>query len=113
MMYFINLNSFQHGSSDEDEGIFQAVLNVLSVMPLDYHMKNLWNQATTNEELVIKFKNTLSEYLLNQDANYVGQYLKELNCNYFYHEFVKRALVMTMEKVRFILIILLGGRREL
>lgn len=62
-------------------------------------MKNLWNQAMSNEEIVIKFKSTISEFLINQDFDYVGQYLKDLCCAYFYHEFVKRALVMVIEKV--------------
>lgn len=47
-------------------------------MPLDYHMKNLWNPAMTNEELVAKFKSTLNEFLQNQDFDYVCQYLKDL-----------------------------------
>ncbi len=79
--------------------MFQHVLNCLSVMPLDYHIKNLWNHAFNNDELVVKFKSTLVEFLNNQDYDYVGHYLKELNCTYFYHEFVKRALVMVIEKV--------------
>lgn len=74
------------------------MLNILSVLPLDYHMKNLWNSAMTNEELKEKFKSTIAEYLHNLDVEYVGQYLKDLSCAYFYHEFVKRALVMVMEK---------------
>lgn len=72
-------------------------------MPLDYHMKNLFNSAMTNEELVKKFKSTISDYLNNNDIDYVGQYLKELNCHYYFHEFVKRALVLVMEKVPYIL----------
>ena len=68
-------------------------------MPLDYHMKNLWNQTSSNEELQVKFKSTIQEYLLNQDGAYVGEYLKELECEFYYHEFVKRALVITIEKV--------------
>ncbi len=60
-------------------------------------MKNLWNSALTNEELTLKFKATLKEYLNNNDVNYVGHYLKELGCQYYYHEFVKRALVMSIE----------------
>ena len=58
----------------------QQVLNVLSLKPLDYHMQNLWNQAFTNEELSIKFKATLKEYLQNLDIDYVGEYLRELQC---------------------------------
>ena len=68
-------------------------------MPLDYHMKNIWNSAITNEELVQKFKCILKEYLNTHDINYVGTYLKELNCEYYYHEFVKRALVLCIELV--------------
>ncbi len=66
-------------------------------------MKNLWNQTSSNEELQVKFKSTIQEYLLNQDGAYVGEYLKELECEFYYHEFVKRALVITIEKVSLLL----------
>ena len=72
-------------------------------MPLDYHMKNIWNSALTNEELTLKFKATLKEYVQNQDIDYVGHYLKELNCQYYYHEFVKRSFVLSIETVLSIL----------
>jgi hypothetical protein len=74
------------------------VLNVLSLKPLDYQLKNVWNQAFTNEELIAKFKATLKEYLQTLDVNYVGEYLRELSCHYYLHEFVKRAIILTIEK---------------
>ncbi len=76
----------------------QQVLNVLSLKPFDYQLKNVWNQAFTNEELIAKFKATLKEYLQTLDVNYVGEYLRELSCHYYLHEFVKRAIIMTIEK---------------
>ena len=76
----------------------QQVLNVLSLKPLDYQLKNVWNQAFTNEELIAKFKATLKEYLQTLDVNYVGEYLRELSCHYYLHEFVKRAIILTIEK---------------
>jgi len=39
------------------------IINVLEVKPLDFHMKNIWNAAFTNEELNIKFKGMLGDYL--------------------------------------------------
>ncbi len=77
----------------------QQVLNVLSLKPLDYHIKNMWNQALTNEELGAKFKATLTEYIQNLDVNYVGEYLRELSCHYYLHEFVRRAIIISIEKV--------------
>jgi hypothetical protein len=74
-------------------------LNVLSLRPLDYSINNLWNQAITNEELGNKFKATLKEYLETLDVNYVGEYLRELSCHYYLHEFVRRAIVLAIEKV--------------
>jgi len=76
------------------------VLNVLSLKPLDYQIKNLWNQANTNEELAAKFKATLTEYIQNLDVNYVGEYLRELSCHYYLHEFVRRAIILSIEKVK-------------
>eukprot|EP00347_Sterkiella_histriomuscorum_P006178 403353763 len=90
--------SYPGEQDGEEEKILQSVLNVLSVMPLDYHMKNLWNPALSNEELSKKFKSTVQEFLQNQDIDYVGRYIKDLNCNYYYHEFVKRAIVLVLEK---------------
>ena len=72
---------------------------MLSLRPLDYSIKNLWNQAITNEELGNKFKATLKEYLETLDVNYVGEYLRELSCHYYLHEFVRRAIVLAIEKV--------------
>jgi hypothetical protein len=67
--------------------------------PLDYSMKNLWNQAQTNEEMAFKFKATLKEYLQTLDVNYVGEYLRELSCHFYLHEFVRRAVIMSIELV--------------
>ena len=75
------------------------MLNVLSLKPLDYQINNLWNQALTNEELGNKFKATLKEYLQTLDVNYVGEYLRELSCHYYLHEFVRRAIVLAIETV--------------
>ena len=77
----------------------QQVLNVLSLKPLDYDIKNLWNQALTNEELGSKFKALLKEYHQSLDVTAVGEYLRELNCQYFMHEFVKKAIVYAIEIV--------------
>ena len=60
----------------------------------------MWNQALTNEELGTKFKATLKEYLQTLDVNYVGEYLRELSCHYYLHEFVRRAIVLAIETVR-------------
>lgn len=60
-------------------------------------MKNLWNQALTNEELAAKFKATLKEYLQTLDVNYVGEYLRELSCHYYLHEFVRRLVILAVE----------------
>lgn len=67
--------------------------------PLDYHIRNLWNQALTNEELAAKFKATLKEYLQTLDVNYVGEYLRELACPYYLHEFVRKAVILAVENV--------------
>lgn len=77
----------------------QQVLNVLSLKPLDYQIKNLWNQALTNEELGNKFKATLKEYIQTLDVNYVGEYLRELSCHFYLHEFVRRAIILSIETV--------------
>ena len=77
----------------------QLVLNVLSLKPLEYQVKNLWNQALTNEELSGKFKATLKEYIQTLDVNHVGEYLRELPCHYYLHEFVRRAIILTIESV--------------
>ena len=77
----------------------QQVLNVLQLKPLDYHIKNIWNQALTNEELGQKFKAILKEYQQSLDVNAVGEYLRELECHFFMHEFVKKAIVFTLEQV--------------
>jgi MA3 domain len=70
---------------------------VLSMKPLDYQIKNLWNQALTNEELSAKFKATLKEYLETRDVSYVGEYLRELACYHYLHEFVRKAVVLAIE----------------
>ena len=74
-------------------------MNILSVRPLDYHMQNLWNSALTNEELNLKLKGMIGDYLQNFDLNEVGGYLMDLKCNFYYHELVKRAVLMGIEKV--------------
>lgn len=67
-------------------------------MPLDYFMKNIWNQTLDNQDIIKKFKNLINEYYIQQDIDYVGKYLSELDCPHYYHEFIKRALVATIEK---------------
>jgi hypothetical protein len=62
-------------------------------------MKNIWNATTTNDELKLKFKGMIGDYLLDLDLNGTCNYLVELKCVYYYHEFVKRAILMGIEKV--------------
>ncbi len=76
------------------------VLNIISVKPLDYHMTNIWDAALTNEVLIHKFKGMLGDYLQNNDVESLASYLSELKCFNYYHEFVKRAILMAIEKVR-------------
>lgn len=64
MIYSLLTHFVQPGDVEGDEAkILQQVISILSMMPLDYHMKNLWNPADSNEELSKKFKSTISEYL--------------------------------------------------
>jgi hypothetical protein len=74
------------------------ILNILSVKPLDYHMRNVWDAAESNEQLNMKFKGMLGDYLQNNDVAALAEYLTELKCCGYYHEFVKRAIFMGMEK---------------
>ena len=60
----------------------------------------MWNQALTNEELGNKFKATLKEYIQNSDVNNVGEYLRELSCHHYLHEFVKRAIILAIETAK-------------
>lgn len=57
----------------------------------------------TNEELASKFKATLKQYFNlkggSQAANDVGDYLRELECPFYLHEFVKQGIVMACEIV--------------
>jgi len=55
----------------------------------------------TNEELGGKFKAILKEYHHSLDVNAVGEYLRELDCQFFMHEFVKKAIVYALETVSF------------
>lgn len=43
--------------------MLQGAFNILSLRPMDYHMKNIWNSTTTNEELNMKFKCMIGDYL--------------------------------------------------
>lgn len=61
-------------------------------------MRNIWNAALTNEELVLKFKGILGDFFENYDFDYVGNYLNELQCTYYHHEFIRRAILLSMEK---------------
>lgn len=61
-------------------------------------MNNIWNSALTNEQLVFKFKGMLGDFFENYDVDYVGNYLIELQCNYYHHEFIRRAVLLSMEK---------------
>lgn len=86
------------GDDTEEENILSSTLNILSVLPLDYHMQNLWNHAFTNEALNLKFKSMIGDYLQNTDLEDTATYLVELKCPYYYHEFVRRAILMGIEK---------------
>lgn len=52
----------------------------------------------TNDELNLKFKGLLGDFYQNFDIEYVGNYLKELKCPFYHHEFMRRATLMAMEK---------------
>ena len=74
------------------------VLNVISVKPLDYHMANIWDAAMSNDDLNHKFKGMIGDYLQNNEIVELTNYLLELKCHFYYHEFVKRAVLMGIEK---------------
>lgn len=73
-------------------------------------MKNIWNSALTNDELVHKFKGMLGDFFDNYDIEYVCNYLVELKCSYFHHEFIRRAILLSMEKVRKVRLNIIGWR---
>ena len=41
----------------------------------------------------------IGDYLQNYEMNEVGAYVRELKCQFYYHEVVRRAILMGMEKV--------------
>mmetsp|Transcript_23759 Transcript_23759/g.23447 ORF Transcript_23759/g.23447 Transcript_23759/m.23447 type:complete len:266 (+) Transcript_23759:710-1507(+) len=98
--YIICAEVFHYEGSilEQEEETLQMVVNLLQVKPLEYSMKNVWDPALTNEELILKFKSLIGDYLQNQDLEYFGSYLTELKCIYFYHELVKRIILMAIEK---------------
>ncbi len=49
-------------------------------MPLDYHMKNVWNSSASNEDLNKKIKTMIGDYLQNYNMNEVADYISEIKC---------------------------------
>ena len=62
-------------------------------------MENIWETAKTNEKISLKFKILMGEYLHNGDYEGVGEAVRELRCEYYMHELVRRALIVFIEHV--------------
>ena len=79
--------------SQKEEEILHMILNMISVKPLYYHMRNIWSVAYTNDEYIIKFKSMIGDYLIESNIEELGQYMREIKGFYYYHEFVKNAIL--------------------
>jgi len=78
--YITDAEVSNHAESKIEEELLQSVLDILQVKPIDYHIKNLWNSSASNEELNLKIKSMIGDYLQNYEMNEVGAYVRELKC---------------------------------
>lgn len=91
-MYILHAETFDSSDSNQLK-ILKAACSYLSLDPSDDHLKNIWGSAISNEALGEKFNEYIQAYNENQNEAEMFNKLKDLECPFYFHEFVKRLVL--------------------
>ncbi|CAH9128319.1 unnamed protein product [Cuscuta epithymum] len=93
--------SLQSGNAKGIEVINQAKKSYLSAPLHAEVIERRWggSRKRTVDDLKGKINNLLKEYVVSGDKKEAFRCIKDLNVPYFHHEIVKRAVILSMERV--------------
>ena len=91
-MYILHAETFDSEDTNQLK-IIKNACSYLSLNPVDAHLKNIWGCAISNKELCEHFESIIKEFDASSDCANTFDKLKELECDFYYHEFVKRLVL--------------------
>ena len=91
-MYILHAETFD--STDMNQlKILKNACSYLSLHPVDRHLDNIWGCPISNNELCQYFETIIQDFDSNSNNEDTLEKLKELDCIFYYHEFVKRLIL--------------------
>jgi len=92
-MYILHAETFD--SADETQlKIIKSAGSYLSLFPMDDHLQNIWGTAISNSELCSRFDEIAHDFYKGGKECELSLALKILDCKFYYHEFVKRLVLL-------------------
>lgn len=73
--------------------VLKSACAYLSLEPMADYMVHIWGSAITNDELCHKFDELTLSFQEGEKDTDVCAKLKDLDCKFFYHEFIKRLVL--------------------
>jgi len=61
-------------------------------------MTHIWSPALTTEQISQRFKTLITDLTISKEFGTLTADLKQLNCNHYMHEFVRRLILIVIEK---------------
>ena len=80
-------------SNEKQLRILKSVCSYLSLFPGDEYISNIWGSAISNKELCERFDEISQQFNDGEDQTDLINSLKELECKFFHHEFIKRFIL--------------------
>mmetsp|Transcript_27127 Transcript_27127/g.23993 ORF Transcript_27127/g.23993 Transcript_27127/m.23993 type:complete len:180 (-) Transcript_27127:26-565(-) len=91
-VYILHAEVFD--SSNEDQlRVLKFACSYLSLFPLDELIPNIWGCATSNKELGERFDELSESFNKGESTDEIIKSLQDLECKFYYHEFIKRLLL--------------------
>lgn len=92
-MYILHAETYDSNDIEQLK-ILKSACSYLTLFPMDSHLSGIWGSAISNSELCDRFDDIAHEFHKGATETEVYEKLKELDSRFFYHEFMKRLVMM-------------------
>lgn len=96
-MYILHAETYESEERDLQLKILKTACSYLSLTPMKKHLENIWGSAISNQQICEKFDEIVQEFHNGGDSTEISIKLLELDCHYFYYEFVKRLIILYVQ----------------
>jgi hypothetical protein len=96
-MYILHAETYESEERDLQLKILKTACSYLSLYPMENHLENIWGSAISNQQIWENFAEIVQEFHNGGDSIEISLKLKDLDCHYFYYEFVKRLIILYVQ----------------